>query len=258
MTEGARKQGQGLSGTSIRTLAWLAWSVCALSLIFTVLGLVVFALNRSYPGAPVFDSAFRSAVIVASCATVGVLIVSRRPAHPIGWLFSALGLFIGAVLLYVGPESLGMWWIKHLGFALWVVGFVGLPVAIGIAILRYRLYEIDVIINRTLVFGALTVVTAGTFQAIDAAPHYLLVTLAYIHTLPGSIIAALVVAALFRPLRHRIQRFVDRYLPSEKGGVPRDPRDANPRRSRQATQEGRPRARRPDLPSGTARSPAAP
>jgi hypothetical protein len=99
-----------------------------------------------------------------------------------------------------------------------MIGFVGLPVAIGIAILRYRLYEIDIIINRTLVYGALTVVLAGIFQTIDAALHYLLVTLAHLHTLPGSIIAALIVGALFHPVRHRIQRFVDGHLPSKESG----------------------------------------
>jgi hypothetical protein len=88
-----------------------------------------------------------------------------------------------------------------------MIGFAGLPVAIGIAILRYRLYEIDIIINRTLVYGALTVVLAGIFQTIDATLHYLLVTLAHVHALPGSIIAALVVGALFHPVWHRIQHF---------------------------------------------------
>ena len=89
---------------------------------------------------------------------------------------------------------------------------MGVPIAIGIAIFRYHLYEIDVIINRTLVYGALTVVMATIFQSIDATLHYLLVTLAHVHSLPGSIVAALVVGALFDPVRHRIQRFVDGYL----------------------------------------------
>ncbi len=87
---------------------------------------------------------------------------------------------------------------------------------------------VDIIINRTLVYGALTVVMAAIFQSIDATLHYLLVTLAHVHALLGSIIAALVVGALFEPVRHRIQRFVDDYLHSGEGGRPRHPEETNP------------------------------
>ena len=59
-------------------------------------------------------------------------------------------LLAGVLLLYSGPESLDGTWIREIGFALWVIGFVGVPIAMGIAIFRYRLYEIDIIINRTL------------------------------------------------------------------------------------------------------------
>ena len=62
-----------------RAAGWLAWSVCALSLILTSLGLLFLALNRSHPGAPVFEFAFRSVVIVASCSSVGVLVASAAP-----------------------------------------------------------------------------------------------------------------------------------------------------------------------------------
>jgi len=101
-------------------------------------------------------------------------------------------------------------------------GFVLLlPLSIGVAMVRSGLYEIDIIINRTLVYGALTVVLGGIFEAIDATLHYFFVTLAHLHSLPGSIIAALVVGALFDPVRHRIQRFVDGYLrPGGGGGRP--------------------------------------
>jgi hypothetical protein len=67
----------------------LAWCACALSLTLSTVGLVLLGLNRSYPDAPVFEFWFRSAVIVAGCSTVGVVIASRRPAHPIGWIFCA-------------------------------------------------------------------------------------------------------------------------------------------------------------------------
>jgi hypothetical protein len=90
---------------STRASAWLAWSVCALSLVLTALGLLFLALNRSHPSVPVFEFAFRSVVIVASCSTVGVLIASRRPAHPIGWLFSAIGLLSG-VHLFCGEYAI--------------------------------------------------------------------------------------------------------------------------------------------------------
>jgi hypothetical protein len=78
--------------------------VCAFSLVLTALGLVFLALNRSHPGVPVFEFAFRATVITASCSSVGVVIASRRPAHPIGWLFGALGLLSG-VHLFAGEYA---------------------------------------------------------------------------------------------------------------------------------------------------------
>jgi hypothetical protein len=79
--------------------AWLAWSVCAISLALSAPGLLFLALDRAHPGVPVFDFAFHSIVIVASCSTVGVLIASCRPVHPMGWLFNPLGAVRGASLL---------------------------------------------------------------------------------------------------------------------------------------------------------------
>ena len=96
MTKGARKQGREFGGISTRTSVWLAWSVCAFSLVLTALGLLFLALNRSHPGVPVFEFAFRSVVIMASCSTVGVLIASRRPAHPFGGFFAREGSLAGS------------------------------------------------------------------------------------------------------------------------------------------------------------------
>ena len=90
---------------STRASAWLAWSVCALSLVLTALGFMFLVLNRYHPGVPAFEFAFQSTVIVASCSSVGVLIASRRPAHPIGWLFSAVGL-VGGVHLFCGEYAI--------------------------------------------------------------------------------------------------------------------------------------------------------
>ncbi len=60
-------------------------------------------------------------------------------------------LLTGTILSYAGPESLSGSWLRQVGFTLQVIGLVGLPMAIGIAISKYRLNEIDLIINRTLV-----------------------------------------------------------------------------------------------------------
>jgi hypothetical protein len=127
-------------------------------------------------------------------------------------------------LTYTVSEVVGSALLGWVGSAIVVAGSLGIPVAMGVAILKYRLYEIDVIVNRTLVYAAVTLVLAGIFQAIDGALHYLLLTLT--HALPGSIISALVVGALFHPVRHRIQHLVDAYLPSEENGRPGRPNEA--------------------------------
>ena len=131
------------------------------------------------------------------------------------WFTYAATLTIcGIVLTYTVSEALGSALLGWGGGAIVVAGSLGIPVAMGVAILRYRLYEIDIIVNRTLVYAAVTLVLAGIFQAIDGALHYLLVTLTHEHSLAGTVVSALVVGALFHPVRHRIQRFVDGRLPS--------------------------------------------
>jgi hypothetical protein len=160
-------------------------------------------------------------IAVASSPFVRLRRATGVERQQIKWFAYAVAATIGGIILYMIPNMIDTsLWFKRTVFALNVAVTPAIPIAIGIAILRYRLYEIDLIINRTLVYGALTVVLAGIFQTVDAALHYLLVTLAHVHTLPGSIIAALIVGALFHPLRHRIQRFVDGYLPSEEKGRP--------------------------------------
>jgi hypothetical protein len=115
---------------------------------------------------------------------------------------------IGPVLWYL-PEFAGTEWI-------WAVLFLSaastIPVAVGIAIMRYRLYEIDLLINRTLVYGALTATLAlVSFGGIAT-------TEAIFRALTGQeqqpqlaiVVSTLVISALFNPLRRRIQAFIDR------------------------------------------------
>jgi hypothetical protein len=102
-------------------------------------------------------------------------------------------------------------WAKLLEDAV-TLSFAGIPVAVGIAILRYRLYDIDVLINRTLVYGSLTailivlyfggiVALQGVFDILTGASEKSTLTV---------VVSTLVIAALFNPLRRRIQSFIDR------------------------------------------------
>jgi hypothetical protein len=93
------------------------------------------------------------------------------------------------------------------GMATGFIALIGIPTAITIAILRYRLYEIDRIINRALVYGLLTAVLAGVYVGLAVGLGSLAGSNASSLVIAGS---TLVVAALFRPARRRIQELIDR------------------------------------------------
>jgi hypothetical protein len=347
---------------SYRAAAWLAWSLCGLSLALTALALLLLALNLSKPNTHIFDWWFGNTLIVID-VTVGAIVASRRPENPIGWLLLLSGLAIsmnhfgaqyaiyallaqpgslptgealawiaswllpiysglqvfylllfptgrlpsrrwkwvawltvayilvgvilsafssGAYLGSLGPirNPLGIegftntykavlytvspllygavaislllrlrraegverqqikWfayaaaifalgivliviplaidtppWYEWVGTAIFTVAGAAIPISIGIAILRYRLYEIDTLINRTLVYGALTATLVLVYFGGVTA------TQAVFRTLTGQqeqqpqlaiVVSTLVIAALFTPLRRRVQGFIDR------------------------------------------------
>jgi hypothetical protein len=98
----------------------------------------------------------------------------------------------------------------------WFIGGVGvacIPAAIGVAILKYRLYDIDVIVNRTLVYGGLTAYVIGIYVLIVG---YLGALLRTDGNLAVSLVATGIVAVAFAPLRNRLQRFVNRLMYGER------------------------------------------
>jgi hypothetical protein len=348
---------------SARESAWLAWYMCAVSLMMTALGLLFLIASLSRTGAPVFDYWLLNTVIAVSFSPGGAIIAPRLPpGNPIGWLFCAIGLF-GAVRLFTAEYAIatllaapGSWlsalpggeafawvsswvWVVHFGpfiflallfpdgrlpspswrpfaalvalvvlvgavaVALWpgtaarfdsvnsplgievaanvinpvetilyglaltaaasllvrlirsrgierqqvelfafavgmlavsttlayvvsevidalwlgwissvlvIASLVSLPVAMSIAILRYRLYQIDSLINRTLVYASLTAVLALVYFCAIVVLDRLLILLTGQESTLAVVASTLLIAALFTPLRRRIQSFMDR------------------------------------------------
>jgi hypothetical protein len=346
VTEGAKEQDRGVSGTGRSLAPWVAWAVCALSLTLTALNFLLIALNVSLKTpAYVFWPELTS--IAVGYAVIGATIASRLPNHPIGWICCAIGLiaaldhfggeyavyallalphslpggeamlwlqgwfwmlFIGLIvfllllfptgrlpssrwrpfawvsvamisggviwssaispdvgfnappspvqlsvlllggvaaasvvvgrrgargverqqikwLLYVGPIffvasglHIGFYyfWLAEGSWGLWasyllvIVGGLSVPIAIGVAILRYRLYEIDLLINRTLVYGSLTATLVVLYFGGIVVLQRVFVALTGQQSTLAVVASTLLIAALFTPLRRRIQSFIDR------------------------------------------------
>jgi hypothetical protein len=98
-------------------------------------------------------------------------------------------------------------WVSYL---LVTVGGLSGPIAISVAILRYRLYEIDTLINRTLVYGVLTAMLALVYFGGIVVLQRVFVAFTGEQSTLAVVTCTLAIAALFNPLRRRIQAFIDR------------------------------------------------
>ncbi|MDQ3637789.1 MAG: histidine kinase, partial [Actinomycetota bacterium] len=354
--------------TNVGATVWLARTTWGLSTTLTALSLLFLALSLSHPGVYIFDSWIEYTVSVVALSTVGLVIASRCPENPIGWIFCTIGLLggmrhlgaqyasyallaapgslpggevaawftswlwvfylglyvflgllfpygwlptsrwrwvswlsgsiilTGAILVAFSPGSvhglgpiqnpLGMdllgiagpnrvvrpvlillytlglfmaislfvrlrrargverqqlkWftyavtialsgaipeyvifpvtsvpasWVSWVDLTLLVSGLVGIPIAMGIAILKYRLYDIDLIINRTLVYGALSASVVGVYVLVIGGLGVLL------HASGNftiSLFATALVAVLFQPLRSRLQCGVNKLMYGER------------------------------------------
>jgi len=151
---------------------------------------------------------FTSAIEACACVIVRFRRSRGDEREQLKWfVFAAAALPVG-LAIHIAAESLapGALNVIEPGFSL---ATTFLPIAIGIAILKYRLYEIDRIISRTLVYGALTVILGAVYIGLVLAGQALSSSFTGSSNLAiaGSTLA---VAALFLPVRSRVQHFVDR------------------------------------------------
>jgi hypothetical protein len=153
-----------------------------------------------------------SAVLIGSAGLFALaLLIRLRRAEGIErqqlkWFVSAAAVIAAAIpisLFLPDPWNDVAWAVTIFGFG------AGLPIAAGIAVLRYRLYDIDVVIRRTLVYGALVAILAAVYVALVLGLQSVLSGVTGNQTLPVAL-STLAIAALFGPVRARVREVVDR------------------------------------------------
>jgi hypothetical protein len=135
---------------------------------------------------------------------------SGRERLQLKWVAYTAALMAASFLVsFVLPEPVPQA-IQDAVFFLGVAAFAAIPIAAGIAILRYRLYDIDLLINRTLVYGSLTLSLAAIYAGGIVLIQGLFRALTGQETQLAIVASTLAIAALFNPLRRHVQAFIDR------------------------------------------------
>src|SRR5215218_9877055 len=178
-------------GTALLSLWWLPWPGAAVEVLNIIGGV----------------SLLVSFVAAVFSVFVRWRSVEGRARPQLKWFAHGAAVLMGIFFfLQVAGEKLSEWTI----FVLIVSGLMLIPVSVGIAIMRYRLYDIDRIINRTLVYGSLTAMLVALYLGGVVGLQRLLSPLVGDSNGLATVASTLAIAALFNPLRRRVQAFVDR------------------------------------------------
>jgi len=208
-------------------VAWLA--VADIAVFIVAFGLTPTGLFSSRPNpiailppGPVTDAAFTAVgllTIVTGSLCASALLVRYRHAsadvrQQLKWVAAAVAVFaVALVVSILLPPFDTFAWVLPL-----------LPIAVGIAILRYRLYDIDVIISRALVYVPLTALLGGLYAASVALFQRLFVSLTGQTSDAAIVITTLILAAAFTPVRRALEGAVERrFKPAPSaatGGAP--------------------------------------
>jgi hypothetical protein len=211
-----------------RRWRWLAW----LTVAFVVAGVITAAFStdpenglgpiRNPLGIEGFTPIYKAILYTISPLLFGAVALSvfMRLRHAVGverqqikWLaYAAAAGALGIIFIVITLAIDTPLWFERPALAYFTVANEAVPIAIGIAILRYRLWDIDLLINRTLVYGSLTLLLALVYFGGVTATQAIFRTLSGQEQQPqlAIVVSTLVIAALFNPLRRRIQAFIDR------------------------------------------------
>jgi hypothetical protein len=206
---------------------WVAWLILAYILLEAILaafssGAYLGSLGpiRNPLGIEGFTNVYTAllytvAPLLYGAATLSVFMRLRRAVgverQQIKWFAYSAAVFAIGVVLIVIPLAINTPpWYERAATTIFAAISPAIPISIGIAILRYRLYDIDVIINRTLVYGSLTATLVGVYFGGIVTLQWVFVLLTGQRSTLAVVASTLLIAALFNPLRRRIQSFIDR------------------------------------------------
>jgi hypothetical protein len=205
---------------------WLAWLTVASAVVGTISSAFSFRANAGLGpvqnplGTEGFSNVYDAVLTFLTLLTVPAALSPfarlRRAGgverQQIKWFaYAAAATVGGLVLAYMIPNSIHTPpWFEWAAYALLIATTPAIPVSIGIAILRYRLFDIDRIINRTLVYGSLTVMLGATYFGSVVVLQQLFRTVSGQQSTVAVVASTLAIAALFNPLLRRVQSFVDR------------------------------------------------
>lgn len=148
-------------------------------------------------------------LVGAVAASAGSLVVRYREAgqtqrQQLKWVaFAALVVAMVLPLVQVAGK---------IGEDAFELALLGMPIAAGVAVLRYRLYDIDLLINRTIVYGLLTAILAGVYTALVGLMQRVFVAVTGEKSDGAIVLTTIIVVSVFTPIRARLQRVVDRHF----------------------------------------------
>jgi hypothetical protein len=209
-----------------RRWKWFAWLTVAVVVAGLITSAFSFGANTGLGPIPnplgvkgfarAYDMVLNMLPILYGAVALSLFARMRRAAgverQQIKWFaYAAAATIVGIVFAYMIPDTIATpRWFDRVGFALNIAVTPAIPISMGIAILRYRLYDIDRIINRTLVYSSLTATLVALYFGGIVVLQRVFVGLTGEQSTLAVVASTLLIAALSNPLRRRIQSFIDR------------------------------------------------